>query len=153
MKDEEKAPLYRKVNTTAHGVRHRFGGEYHRRDEREQSVRRMARGVHRGLDYTPLFRFLLSHVGDDWDSVLSEAIARLDKQEPIYWLVALRKEDANDIVRTGESSFFSGLFVDELNRLQIVAPEIGPEDLEPSCSCCTHTLNGHRFTRPFRKRP
>ncbi len=31
---------------------------------------KMKRGVERGLDYTPLFKFLLSKVGSDWDSVL-----------------------------------------------------------------------------------
>jgi hypothetical protein len=80
MKKGEKEPLYRKVNTRARGVRHNFGGEYRwRRGDSEDNRTGMARGVQRGLDYTPLFRFLLSRVGDDWDEVHSEAVSRLDK--------------------------------------------------------------------------
>lgn len=148
-----KSPLYRKVNTRARGVHHNFGGEYRwRRRDQEDDRRGMAREVRRGLDYTPLFRFLLSRVGDDWDKVHSEAVSRLDEQQPIFRLVALRKEDGKDVVQVGESTYFSGLYVDEDNRLRIVAPEIGPEDLEPVCPCCTHTLNGHPFLRPYRPR-
>ena len=28
-----------------------------------------------------------------------------------------------------------------------MAPDIGPQDLEPGCACCTHTLNGKPFTK------
>jgi hypothetical protein len=152
MSKGEKKPLYRKVNTRAHNVRHRVGGDY--RDQRNDEDARspMTRGVRRGLDYTPLFRFLLSRVGSDWDEVHGEAVSRLDATEPIFWLVALRKEDGKDVVRVGESSYFSGLYVDEENRLRVVAPEIGPESLDPSCPCCTHTLNGVPFVRPYRTR-
>ena len=153
MRKGRQEPLYRKVNTGARGVHHNFGGEYRwQRGDSEGNRTGMARGVQRGLDYTPLFRFLLSHVGDDWDKVHSEAVSRLDRSEPISWLVASRREDGKDVVRVGESTYFSGLYVDEDNRLRVVAPEIGPEDLEPSCPCCTHTLNGHPFTRPYRPR-
>ena len=107
----------------------------------------MVKGKQRGLDYTPLFRFLLSKVGEPWDTVHSEAVSRLDKQEPMFWLVSLNKEDAEDIVRIGESSYFSGLYVDESGILQLVDPGIGPDDLEPMCACCTHTLNGVPFTK------
>lgn len=149
----KKAPLYRKVNTRARGVHHRFGGEYRwRRGDQDDDRTGMASGVRRGLDYTPLFRYLLSRVGEDWDLVHSEVVARLDTQDPIFWLVAPRKEDGKDVVRVGESTYFSGLYIDEDNRLQVVAPEIGPEDLEPLCPCCTHTLNGHPFVRPYRSK-
>jgi hypothetical protein len=151
MNKGKKKPLYRKVNTQTHHVRHRVGGNYRDGRHGEEGTRSaMARGARRGLDYTPLFRFLLSRVGDDWDEVHSEAVSRLDAPGPIFWIVALRKEDGKDIVRVGESSYFSGLYVDEGNRLRVVAPEIGPEDLEPSCACCTHTLNGTPFVRPYR---
>lgn len=146
----EKNPLYRKVNTQPHHVRHHVGGNYRdRRGGEDAASEAMSRGVRRGLDYTPLFRFLRSRVGDDWDEVHSEAVARLDTPDPIFWLVALQKKDGKDIVRVGESTYYSGLYVDESNRLQVVAPEIGPESLEPFCSCCTHTLNGVPFGRPY----
>ena len=151
MRKDKQEPLYRKVNTRAHGVHHNFGGEYRwGRGGPDGDRTGMAREVQRGLDYTPLFRFLLSRVGDDWDEVHREAVSRLDKPEPIFWLVALRREDGRDIVGVGESSVFSGLYIDGENRLQVVAPEIGPADLDPTCSCCTHTLNGHPLTRPYR---
>ena len=110
----------------------------------------MSKGRRRGLDYTPLFRFLLSRVGSDWDDVYGEARARLDREEPIFWLVARSPAERQEVVRVGESSYFSGLYVADDHTLQLVAPQIGPESLEPSCGCCTHTLNGVRFTRPFR---
>jgi hypothetical protein len=140
----QKPPLYRKENTTAHGVRHRSGGNF--RDERksrlpiqaESNRTKMHGKVQRGLDYTPLFRFLLSKVKE-----------RLDKTEPIFWLVALREHEREDYVRIGESSYYSGLFVNEDGTLQVVNPSIGPSSLQPTCKCCTHTFNGTPFTKPF----
>jgi hypothetical protein len=146
-----KKPLYRKVNTQTHKVRHRVGGNYRDQRHNEDAERSaMSHGVRRGRDYTPLFRFLLSRVGDDWDEVHSEAVSRLDTPDPIFWLVALRKEDCEAVVRVEESTYFSGLYVDENNRLRVVAPEIGPASLKPFCPCCTHTLNGIPFVLPFR---
>jgi hypothetical protein len=148
----QKAPLYRKVNTTAHGVHHRSGGDF--RDQRHSDTSESTRqGMHgrkrRGLDYTPLFRFLLSKIGSEWSVVYSEAVSRLDRPDPIFWLVALRPEEEHEYVRTGESSYFSGLRVDERGLLQVVNPAVGPGSLAPLCKCCTHTFNGARFTRPF----
>jgi hypothetical protein len=83
-----KAPLYRKVNTRARFHRHRTGPDYRhqRKSKREKiaaeaEVKRgtMKQGVKRGLDYTPLFRFLLKNVGKDWAPVYQEAQSRLDK--------------------------------------------------------------------------
>lgn len=141
--------LYRKVNTTAHGVHHATGGDA--RDERrgEAPGTSMHGRKKRGLDYTPLFRFLLSKVGAAWSEVLREASARLDQNEPIYWLVALRPEDERAYVLVGESTYFSGLRVDEAGVLRRVDPKLGPESLAPRCACCTHTFNGVKFTRAF----
>ena len=144
-----KEPLYRKVNTQTHGVHHDTGGNY--RTERKKAVLSEAsRGsMHgkrmRGLDYTPLFLFLLSKVGSEWNSVYSEAVARLDRPDPIFWLVARSETDRREIVRIGESSYYSGLYVDDAGILRIVNPDLRPEDLTPYCSCCTHTFNGVRF--------
>ena len=146
-------PLFRKVNTTAHGVHHRTGGDSG--DDRNTKVQKSFDGnrqsMHgrqlRGLDYTPLFRFLLSKVGSEWDAVFSEAVARLDRPEPIFWLVARSELERKDYVRVGESTYFSGLYVDESGRLQRVNPDFSVDDLRPSCRCCTHTFNGVPFTR------
>lgn len=156
-----REPLYRKVNTRARGVHHGFGGDDRHtraraRDEfGEDDAPATRAGMHgrrrRGLDYTPLFRFLLARVGEPWDAVYSEVIARLDRPEPIFWLVALPGRARQPYVRVGESSYYSGLYVDDEGRLRVVDPAIGPETLEPTCDCCTHTFNGARFTRPFRR--
>ncbi|MHA3046699.1 hypothetical protein JSO59_004925 [Riemerella anatipestifer] len=51
--NKEKKKLFRKVNTTTHGVRHNFGQDYNRRDKNQQGGKgKMKRGVERGLDYT-----------------------------------------------------------------------------------------------------
>lgn len=149
-----KPPLYRKVNTTAHGARHRRGGAY--RDERNtkrqalsEATRQSMRSHQRGRDYTPLFKFLLSKVGQRWDDVYSEAVRRLDRSEPIFWLVALHEHERQKYVLVGESSYYSGLYVDGDGVLQIVDPSIGPSSLLPLCKCCTHTFNGLPFTRAF----
>lgn len=156
--DGAKEPLYRKVNTLARGVRHRFGGDaaWARNTKAEKAAEAegitrvsMGKPVNRGLDYTPLFRFLLSKIGQDWDAVYSEAIARLDRPDPIFWMVARRPEDRSPWVWLGESSRYSGLYVDDDNRLQKVDRALTAADFLPTCICCTHTFNGERLTRPY----
>ena len=109
----------------------------------------MHQGKRRGRDYTPLFRFLLSRVGKDWTEVHSEAVSRLDDEAPIFWLVARTEAEKQSSVRVGENSHYSGLYVDDDNRLAKVDPALSVEQMEPSCSCCTHTFNGLPFTRPY----
>jgi hypothetical protein len=152
-----KQPLYRKVNTTARGVHHRFGGDF--RDVRQKvsadetggDAPGMHKGIRRGLDYTPLFRFLLSRVGRKWNEIYGEVIGRVDRKEPIFWLVALHKNAAQAYVRTGEASYFSGLWVDSNGVLQLVDASVGPGTLAPQCPCCTHTFNGVPFTQRYQQ--
>lgn len=154
---KDKQPLYRKVNTTARGVHHRFGGDFREVRSRVNSseidiaASGMHKGIRRGLDYTPLFKFLLSRVGCKWDEIYSEAVRRLDRKEPIFWLVALRDEDSQAYVRTGEASYFSGLKVDTEGILQLVDSAVGPNTLVPQCPCCTHTFNGMPFTQRYQQ--
>jgi hypothetical protein len=151
-----KDPLFRKVNTRTRGVRHGFGGDYRherntKQESRSESTRQSMHGKkRRGLDYTPLFRFLLSKVGSEWDTVFSEAVSRLDCPDPIFWLVALREDKRKDVVCVGESSYYSGLYVDDRGLLQRVNPLLGPSSFEPTCPCCTHTFNGVHFTKSYR---
>ena len=147
----QKKPLYRKVNTRARGVHHRFGGDY-RRERRSESPgafetpkTSMGGKVQRGLDYTPLFRFLLAKVGERWDDVHSEAVARLDRSEPIFWMVARNELEEQDYVRLGESSDFSGLRIDREGLLQKVNAKFDPVAIGYLCSCCTHTFNGKQY--------
>lgn len=150
-----KEPLYRKVNTRTRGVHHDTGGDYrHERNTKAEKTNESMRGsMHgkkrRGLDYTPLFKFLLSKVGQDWNTVLSEAIGRLDHDEPIYWMVARTAIDRKPYVRIGESAIYSGLYIDDDGRLAKVAPDLRNEDLTPSCPCCTHTFNGVPLIRKY----
>lgn len=147
---QHKEPLYRKVNTKARGVHHNFGSDAkHDRNTKGGTNKNMKKGVERGLDYTPLYRFLLSKVGQDWDKVHSEAVSRLDKEDPIYHLVARNDAEKKDYVRCGESSFYSGLYVDEHNILQKVNPNFANEHLYPSCHCCTHTFNGTPLIKTY----
>jgi len=148
--NRRKKPLFRKVNTRTHRVVHDFGGDYKhtrnkKRDTREQVKGAMRSKQRRGLDYTPLYRFLLSKVGADWGEVYQEASSRVDDVERLYDIVARQEDDRKDYVATGESSYFSGLYVDEDNILQLTNPSLTAKDMVPSCSCCTHTLNGKVF--------
>ncbi|KTC40452.1 hypothetical protein AO265_21005 [Pseudomonas sp. ABAC61] len=134
----EKQPLYRKVNTRTRGVSHKVHPPYARQRHskalaaKEQQRGSMHSGLRLGLDYTPLFRFLLSRVGEPWDAVFSE-----DEHE------------RTDYVRIGHFSFFSGLYVDAEGRLQMVDPQLRAANMSPDCPCCTHTLNGVPFGQPY----
>lgn len=148
----DKKPLYRKINTRTWGVRRndlvaRYRDQRNTKTaSRSEAMRSsMHPGKQYGRDYTPLFRFLLSRVGGQWDSIFSEAVARLDQSAPVFWMVAIDEEDRQEIVRLGESSYFSGLYVDEQNRLQMVNPNLKAQDMTPRCECCTHTFNGVVF--------
>lgn len=151
-----KEPLYRKVNTRARGVHHGKGGrarwERQTKTTKQNEAMRgsMHSGGQNGLDYTPLFRFLLAKVGENWDDVHSEAVSRLDKKEPIFWMVALNDASMHPYFICGDNSYFSGLYVDQNNRLAQVDPDLKNEDFEPSCPCCTHTFNGVPFVKKFR---
>jgi len=153
-----KDPLYRRVNTRARNVHHLHGGDYrHQRNtkgERESQNTRgsMRGGQRRGLDYTPLFRFLLSRIGDDWNEVYAEATGRLDRPDPIFWMVARQDHERQGAVRVGDNTYFSGLYIDDDNRLRAVDPGLSADNMEPACACCTHTFNGVRFTTPYRPR-
>ncbi|MFD0939375.1 hypothetical protein [Pedobacter boryungensis] len=148
--NKEKSKLFRKVNTTAYNVHHNFGGDFKntrnsKKETLEQTKGKMFGKKERGLDYTPLYRFLLSKVGANWNEVFSEAKSRLDKPDPIFEIVALNESEKKDLIRTGESSYFSGLYVDDDNLLQLSNPNLNAKDMEPYCNCCTHTFNGKLF--------
>ncbi|MBP5947596.1 hypothetical protein AB4P97_06605 [Pseudomonas sp. A1230] len=152
----DKKPLYRKENTRTWGVRRNALVAQYRDQRNTKSENRsdavrgsMHAGKRYGMDYTPLFRFLLSRVGGNWDEIFSEAVSRLDRPEPVFWMVAIYEEDREEVVRLGESSYFNGLYVDQQKRLQIVNPALKAEDMAPRCQCCTHTFNGVVFGRRF----
>lgn len=148
---EKKPLLYRSVNTRPHGVHHgshcAYRYERHTKSEKSSLSNRGSMHSHQrhGFDYTPLFRFLLSKVGQPWDKVFSEANTRLDRTEPVFWMVALHESDKDEYVRLGDSSYYSGLWVDAAGLLQKVNPQLTSEQMTPNCNCCTHTFNGVVF--------
>jgi hypothetical protein len=148
--DRDKKLLYRKVNTTAFNVHHLYG--LPARDDRntkEGISRRMVQGKRRGLDYTPLYKYLLSKVGKLWEDVSKDALKRLDNSEALWHIVAKPNEWPKRVCRSDENSYCSGLFIDEAGLLQIVDPTINIDDLYPHCKCCTHTFNGIPYTNKY----
>jgi len=145
----EKKPLYRKVNTRARNVHHNHGDSY-AKTKGKKNKDKESRMVHekRGLDYTPLFIFLLKNVGKEWKHVFSEAKSRLDTEDPIHYMV---KKDNNGCGYFGcsESSYYSTLYVDNDDILQYVDSNINETSLKPFCKCCTHTFNGKKFTKQY----
>jgi len=151
----EKKPLYRRVNTRTYNVHHgssRTAKAIKATKYRDSGLPKTA-SMHskqkHGLDYTPLFRFLLKNVGKPWDDVFSEAVSRLDKQEPIFYMVARTSLEEKRFFRSGESSYFSGLFVDGDGLLQKVDPTLLAADMVPYCACCKHTFNGEAFGKAY----
>jgi hypothetical protein len=152
----DKEPLYRKENklalnyrSTSPRVKYRHHRHLHKSNESEDLRCGIGGRKKNGMDYTPLYRFLLSRVGSDWDDVYAEAKARLDRTEPIFYLVALHEFQRKATVRCGDKSYYSGLYVDDDNMLRVVAPEITVDVLWPRCPCCTHSFNGQRFVNQF----
>lgn len=154
----EKGPLYRKVNTRVRDPRrvHTVGGDFrherntktHSDPEHAPTKRGMGKKERRGLDYTPLFRFLLSRVGKPWSDTFAEAQRRLDKPDPIHWMVRGLDDLDEPYVRLSESSYWSKLYVDNDGVLRKVDPNFGPENFPtPTCTCCTHSFNGKALAR------
>ncbi len=145
----QKKPLWRKVNRRTYRV-HREDLHGEARDMRAAGGETSMHSKRRqGRDYTPLFRFLLSKVGEDWDAVHAEAVSRLDDPEPIFYMVARTEADCRPIMRAGESTYYSGLYVDAAGRLAVVDPGINHTTFEPLCPCCTHTFNGKPLVKDY----
>lgn len=145
-----KKKLYRKVNTKARGVFHLTGIDYkHVRNKKRETTEQVRWSMHgkklRWLDYTPLFRFLLSKEWQKWDDVFSEAVYRLDSQDPIFWMVAIHEHEKQDYFIIWESSYYSGMYVDEQWILRLTNPNFKSSDIGKKCTCCTHTFNGKVF--------
>jgi len=138
----EQKPLYRKVNTKARNVHHDKGkSSAYDRNTKAGMGRSMGKDVRRGLDYTPLYKFLHASEGKCWDDVYKEIVPRILDKEHIFYIV----QDDNKgpgYVRIGESSRYSTMYVDENNILRFVKTEMKNEDFTPDCTCCTHTFNG-----------
>lgn len=147
----EKKPLYRTYNKLARGFHNNDpGGNYrHERNTKKaknfEGSRKSIGYTRTGYDYTPLYMFLLSKVGQKWDEVYSEAVSRLDKDDAVWHMVDLNvDENSREIVWMGESSMYSALTVRN-GRLEKINPNAEPWGA--SCSCCTFTFNGKQITK------
>lgn len=141
--------LYRRVNTTTRHRSYNPGAEYRWERNKKSPANddlpqraSMHGNQQRGLDYTPLFHFLLGKVGKEWNDIYSEAKSRLDKPDPIFWMVAKFEHQKRDYVCCGDFSFYPGLYIDTQGILQQVNPDISAEDIPVTCRCCTHTFIG-----------
>jgi hypothetical protein len=100
------------------------------------------KGMNNHFDYTPLFKFLHSKVGQKFDEVFSEAKSRLDKTEPIFWIVQKELDLERAIARVGENSCYHTMYVDEQGLLQFVDKTAKLADELYSVWKYTRTLNG-----------
>ncbi len=153
MKTEIK-PLYRKVNTNTHYVHHNSGSDArHDRNTKGGLKRSMKKGVERGLDYTPLYKYLLSRIGDKWDNIYRDILPRVVDRDPIFHLINNDGKFKQGYIRCGESSYYSALIIDDNGILQLEKPDLKNEDIYPSCSCCTHTFNGKVLNNKYSNNP
>jgi hypothetical protein len=145
----EIKPLYRTINTRTHHVRHNSGQDSkHDRNTKNGMGKSMKRDTNRGLDFTPLYIFLISKIGKNYDDVYSEALSRIPKSEKE--VIDHLFEDGQDkhfpYVRCGEHSYFSRLTVDKNGLIQKFYPDLTINDIYPSCDCHTHTFDGKVIT-------
>ena len=118
MKDARKK-LYRRVNTKSHMPNDHYlklESSYDRNTKK--GISRSIKKKNNGVDCTPLYNFLLSSVGENWDKVHKEAISKLDGHtEEIFYMVKLHPE-VKQLVRVLSymrcgNAFYSTLIVDE----------------------------------------
>ncbi|MFB2550871.1 hypothetical protein [Ensifer soli] len=74
----------------------------------------------------------------------------IDDPERIFILVTHSGRERQAIVRTDESSDFSGLYVDGNTFPMMVDPTLWAAEMEPRHTCCTHIFNGKIFGRKDR---
>lgn len=145
----KKQPLYRK-EANAFNNHHIKGSDakYDRNTKRGIS-KTLKNKVKRGLDYTPLYKFLLSKIGHNFDDVYREVIKRVNDRNAIFHMFRKHEFETDDFVRIGESSFYNKLYIDENNIIQKVNPNLKNEDFSPSCWCCTYTFNGKPLIKKY----
>ena len=76
-----------------------------------------------------------------------EALSRLDKEEPIFYLVARNDSEKNDFVYCGTNSCYNGLYIDSNNKLQKVNPNLKNEDLYLRVGAVLIRLMEHHFKK------
>lgn len=151
--NKEIKPLWKKLNKPKSYKTHdvKVGAKFDKntKDGVKRSMSSDNRNNH-WKDYTPLYKYLLKHVGEDFDKICSDIYPRIDERNEIWFIVAERENDIRDkgYVVVG-NSYYSQLFVDENNILQKVKPELINENFYPYCDCCTHSFNGEPFVNKW----
>ena len=144
----DKKPLYRKINKKTHNgwasytfrkERYRFERGKKQNYLPEHSPIKRSSSFTTGYDYSPLYHFLLTHVGQVWGPVFQECQYRLDKLSPMTYMVVNVNEHGivvdnhpdgvlPDFFRC-EDSYWSTLWVDEKGILQFVNKDFNLEDI------------------------
>lgn len=116
-------------------------------------TQKMKKRINYHLDYTPLFKFLLSKEGEKWEGVWRECQKKVDTVEPVLWMVqnirlnGLPKHDKcleeyDKSFGYEEGSYFSTMYVDENGILQVVDKNYKESTPLEYCRRCGETFNG-----------
>lgn len=178
----EKKPLYRKINKTTHNghphldyiPKDRYRDERHTKKtkiEIENEINFSGGKKHYctgqneyKYEYRPLMKFLLKNVGKKWSDVWKECTDRLLTTEPVHWIVLnIRKNglpynvdptELNPIIRYGEDTYFSTLYVNENGILQYVDKDYIKECADYPNTEWGESFNGKNWdnkTKSYRK--
>jgi len=142
-------PLYRKEKKTGLSTHYYVvtGSDYRRtrnsKKQKEFDGHKQPMNTGKwGVDYTPLYRYLLSKVGQKWADVYSAVCARLpiEHREAIGYMVVTDTD--NPYFRYGENSYFSTLTVKDGILVKVDGEKsfIPPPPIKSVCS--TYTFNG-----------
>ncbi|MGL5689956.1 MAG: hypothetical protein ACRDD8_03955 [Bacteroidales bacterium] len=148
---EKHKPLWRKVNKDR-----RISDCDSKYDKnRKRGVNRSMASKRNGRCFKPLYHFLLSSVGRNFNDVYSVIKLRLEACDidRVYDIISL-KSDITEIeptVKVGRNSIYSTLYIDADNILRVAHPDVCNEQIYPSCTCCTHTFNGKELIQKYPK--
>ena len=150
----QKKPIYRKLNEVGTYGHLEPLTKYRFDRHKKTPVGNKMRTKHKEFryDYAPLFRFLLSKVGQPWEPIFQECQSRLNDIKPLMrmvvnvnerGLVVDRNPDGNmeKYCFMGEMSAWSTLYVDEVGLLQFVDKDYVKTDENPYPEQ-TFTFNG-----------
>lgn len=97
------------------------------------------------FDYTPLYNYLLTQIGEDFNVIHSYVQKRVNNINRIYDIIKPSTYKLS-YVRVSENAYYSALYIDEYNTLKKINPNFNIEHMYPFCSCCTHTFNNKIVT-------
>ena len=161
--NKEIKPLYRKRNTKvlnsgywiwSSGGDYKYERHFYKNDfETTKLSMKKNRGA--DYDYTPLYWYLRKHVGENWNDIYSNILPRLPNTKEgreawTYFVNQPYEKNKLAIVSYGPRAYYSALYIDENNLLQIVDPTIGVEHFNATYGRDfpeTYTFNGKRIMK------